>query len=191
MSILRWKLNSVRLPVSRIASAKSIITMNRNPTQLVPLSAIAERLGVSTDIAEQLIANGLTALAAMGAASSHQPGGTCGSPNNSVNLPSAKLDDAKYLTLAQAARLLPTKPAPSTLWRWARKGVRGVHLEYRRLGGKIVVTEQGIRCFMDELTRQDAEGAEPASRPAEPLEPASRRMSKGELETELKREGLW
>ncbi len=161
--------------------------MNRNPTQLVPLSAIAEKLGVSTDIAEQLIANGLTALAAMGAASNHQPGGTCGSPND-ISPPAAKLDGAKYLTLAQAARLLPTKPAPSTLWRWARKGVRGVHLEYRRLGGKIVVTEQGIRCFMDELTRRDTESAKPVGHPAEP---ASLRMSKRELETELKREGLW
>jgi hypothetical protein len=97
----------------------------------------------------------------------------------------------KYLTLAQAARLLPTKPAPSTLWRWARKGVRGVHLEYRRLGGKIVVTEQAIRRFMDALTQRDAEGAEPTGLPVDTPEPAHRCMSKAEIEAELKREGLW
>jgi len=96
----------------------------------------------------------------------------------------------KWLTLAQAARLLPTRPAPSTLWRWARKGVRGVHLEYRRLGGKIVVTEQGIRHFMDELTKRDNEAPLTTPQFADPSGVKPPLMSKGQLEAELRRERL-
>jgi hypothetical protein len=109
----------------------------------------------------------------------------------SDELPLQEPITGKWLTLAQAARLLPTRPAPSTLWRWARKGVRGVHLEYRRLGGKIVVTEEAIRHFMDELTKRDAELAAPMRQRTDPPGPEHRRMSKEELEAELRREGLW
>ena len=97
---------------------------------------------------------------------------------------------AGWLTLAQAARLLPTKPAPSTLWRWARKGLRGIRLEYRRLGGRIVVTEDALRRFMEELTKVDHQSV---PRFAERTESGSerRQMSREELEAALRHEQLW
>lgn len=105
-------------------------------------------------------------------------------------LPGEEPIKGTLLTLAQAARLLPTRPAPSTLWRWAKRGIRGIHLGYRRLGGKIVVTEEAIRCFMDQLTKQDDEAAT-QTRPREGLPPSEfRPLSKAHVEAELRREGL-
>lgn len=51
------------------------------------------------------------------------------------------------MTLSQAARTLPHRPAASTLWRWCRKGIRGIRLEYLRLGGRIFVEEEALRRF--------------------------------------------
>ena len=35
-----------------------------------------------------------------------------------------KFNDEQLITLAQACRPLPKRPAPSTLWRWRTKGVK-------------------------------------------------------------------
>lgn len=66
------------------------------------------------------------------------------------------LDQEQGLTLAQAAKSLPGSPSPSTVWRWCRRGVGGVRLEYRRMGRNIVTTRAAIQRFVDELTRRDA-----------------------------------
>ena len=52
------------------------------------------------------------------------------------------------LTLSEAARLLPGKPHPSTLWRWRRKGVRGVKLRTLSVGGRPWVTRAAIADFL-------------------------------------------
>lgn len=66
----------------------------------------------------------------------------------------------RLLTLSQAARALPKKIAPSTLWRWYRKGVRGVVLETVVVGGARYTSAEAIQRFATALTalgrREDA-----------------------------------
>lgn len=53
----------------------------------------------------------------------------------------------QLLTLEQAARSLPGHVAPSTIWRWYRKGVRGVRLETIVIGGKRLTSSEALGRF--------------------------------------------
>jgi hypothetical protein len=60
-------------------------------------------------------------------------------------------------TLTQAAKRLPRLRAgrpvnPSTLWRWALRGVRGVKLETAMVGGVRVTSEAALRRFFGTLS---------------------------------------
>lgn len=73
-------------------------------------------------------------------------------------------------SLSRAARRLPhlrnDRPvSPSTLWRWANKGVGGVRLETVRCGGVTVTSEDALRRFFAALSGQVAppQRQEPAS----------------------------
>lgn len=62
----------------------------------------------------------------------------------------------KLLTLSQAAR--HAKPgdrrlAPSTIWRWYRKGIAGVKLETICLGGTRYTSSASLQLFFDAITR--------------------------------------
>ena len=63
------------------------------------------------------------------------------------------------LSLTEAAKVLPKingrKPAVSTLWRWCRRGLRGVHLEYLRVGRNIVTSPQALHRFFAALAAAD------------------------------------
>ena len=65
------------------------------------------------------------------------------------------LHDEQVLTFSQAAKTLPhlngKRPHTSTLWRWARKGIGGVFLETRRLGGRFVTSAEAIERFSKAL----------------------------------------
>jgi len=65
----------------------------------------------------------------------------------------------ELITLAQAARLLPKidgkKVSVCTLWRWCRRGLRGEHLEYTRVGRKICTTHAALLRFFNRLTELD------------------------------------
>jgi hypothetical protein len=66
------------------------------------------------------------------------------------------------LTLSQAVKILPRNNGrhihTSTLWRWTR-GLRGVYLQYVRVGRLIMVTEDGLYRFFADLMKQDLERA--------------------------------
>jgi hypothetical protein len=53
-------------------------------------------------------------------------------------------DGQPLITLSEACRQLPSKPAPSTLWRWRHKGVcingRRIKLQCVRVGGQWYTT---------------------------------------------------
>ena len=80
-------------------------------------------------------------------------------------------DQENVMSLTEATRVLPRingrKPAVSTLWRWCRKGLRGVHLEYLRVGRNIVTSKEALHRFFTVLAEADEalEDAPPA-RPA-------------------------
>jgi hypothetical protein len=61
------------------------------------------------------------------------------------------------ISLAQAAKLIPptrqAKPVHvSTVLRWILRGMRGVHLEALRLGGRWVTTQEALARFSEALT---------------------------------------
>ena len=72
-----------------------------------------------------------------------------------------KFNDRKQqrLSLGEAARRLGTvdgrRPSTTSLWRWCRHGLRGVCLEYERVGRRIVTTDAALRRFVDGLTELD------------------------------------
>lgn len=67
----------------------------------------------------------------------------------------AMLFDEKLLSLEQAGKCLPGRPSRTTLWRWCRKGLNGVKLEYRRMGRKILTSQEALERFTLSLAAAD------------------------------------
>jgi len=67
----------------------------------------------------------------------------------------------ELLTMKEAAKRLPTvngKPVhPSAIWRWCRKGIKGISLEYMILGGRYLTTMDAIEIFCNKLARRELE----------------------------------
>jgi len=65
----------------------------------------------------------------------------------------------ELLSLAEATKVMPRvngkRPAISTLWRWCRKGLRGVHLDYVRVGRNIATTREALSRFFNALAAMD------------------------------------
>ena len=63
------------------------------------------------------------------------------------------------LTLTDAAKVLPPlggrRIHPSTLWRWCRRGCRGIKLDYVRLGHRMCVSRDALDQFSRQLAEQD------------------------------------
>jgi hypothetical protein len=73
--------------------------------------------------------------------------------------PVKRPEPGQLLHLSQAARLLPHRPHASTLWRWCRKGYRGVRLEYSRMGKRIYVTAESLERFGEAVARAESAAA--------------------------------
>jgi hypothetical protein len=67
--------------------------------------------------------------------------------------------EEELITLTEATRHLPKvdgkKVAVCTLWRWCRKGLRGVCLEYVRVGRRICTTREAMLRFFTDLAEID------------------------------------
>ncbi len=77
----------------------------------------------------------------------------------------------KRLTFSNAARFVPGRPNPSTLWRWARKGISGVHLEYIRFGRRIFTSREALERFAERVAAADTPIGTPHMVPAMKLNP--------------------
>lgn len=59
------------------------------------------------------------------------------------------------LSLADASRALPLidgkRPHVSTLWRWSKKGLHGVHLEHVRIGHRVCTSIEALSRFVNAL----------------------------------------
>jgi hypothetical protein len=55
--------------------------------------------------------------------------------------------------------------APSSLWRWYRKGVGGVKLRLTKIGGRIFCTRADFAAFVQQQNKRD--GSPPTERSAE------------------------
>ena len=64
-----------------------------------------------------------------------------------------QLDDK--ITLTAAAKRVPGRPHPSTLWRWCRRGIRGVRLRYLKVGRCIYTTAADLEQFFTAVTEAD------------------------------------
>lgn len=62
------------------------------------------------------------------------------------------MDCQKYITLSQAAALLPGRPHLSTLHRWRLGGIRGVRLQTALVGGRRFTTRQWLDEFIAKTT---------------------------------------
>lgn len=100
------------------------------------------------------------------------------------------------VSLTEATKILPRvngkRPSISTLWRWCRKGLRGVRLEYIRVGRNIATSREALNRFFTALAEADepvGHPAAPAPR-ATPAEPAHRRAALEEADKVLERAGI-
>jgi hypothetical protein len=65
--------------------------------------------------------------------------------------------DEDVLSLAEAGASLPRRRTPATLWRWCAKGLHGVKLEHRWIGGTIVTSRQAVDRFLSDVTAARSE----------------------------------
>ena len=110
------------------------------------------------------------------------------------------IDKEEPLSLTDAARSLPSidgkRPHASTLWRWCRKGLRGVRLEYLRLGRRIVTTQQALARFMQRLAEMDQEDIVSSTNPSEKVNnacgegKAARQRALERAEQQLRKAGI-
>lgn len=110
----------------------------------------------------------------------------------------------ELITLAQAANLLPGKPHPSCVWRWARDGVKSrsgerVRLEHVRAGGRLFTSKAALETFLARVAEGDVQhfderaASDSAARLApEPIKPTSarRRHQLEEADRELRDAGI-
>ncbi|OHB59997.1 MAG: hypothetical protein A2Y12_17205 [Planctomycetes bacterium GWF2_42_9] len=72
---------------------------------------------------------------------------------------SIDLKTEKLIPLTQASKLLPQVDGKrihiSTLWRWCKKGLKGINLEYIRTGSKIITSKEAMQRFFDAVTKLD------------------------------------
>lgn len=77
------------------------------------------------------------------------------------------LTSETIVSFAEAAARLPRingkKIHASSLWRWARNGIRGVRLETRHLGGRVVTSMEALERFSKELAEMEQPERPPRS----------------------------
>jgi hypothetical protein len=102
------------------------------------------------------------------------------------------------VSLTEATKLLPRRngkrAAISTVWRWCRKGIKGVRLEYIRVGRNIATSREALNRFYealaqaDRLSEQSPELSIP--KPDWPQTDAARRASLEAADRVLERAGI-
>jgi hypothetical protein len=69
------------------------------------------------------------------------------------------------LTLQEASQIIPAvngrRSTSSTIWRWCRKGIRGVYLEHVYVGKAILTSEAALYKFFIELSKSGAAAPRP------------------------------
>ena len=106
------------------------------------------------------------------------------------------IEKETVVSLTEATKILPKvngkRPSISTMWRWCRKGLRGVHLEYIRVGRNIATSREALNRFFTALAAADEPvGDPPAVNPTnKPTPPSHRRASLEAAEKVLERAGI-
>jgi len=61
---------------------------------------------------------------------------------------------ADAFPITKAPTRIPGHPSVGTVWRWTRKGCRGVRLQTWKVGGKRVTTDKAVDDFLARLNPQ-------------------------------------
>ena len=93
----------------------------------------------------------------------------------------------QVLTLSEATRHVPVrrgkKTHASTIWRWAKAGLRGVRLETIQVGGSRCTSVEALQRFFERLTAA-------VDGPGQSVTPARRRREIERAERELDAAGI-
>jgi hypothetical protein len=106
------------------------------------------------------------------------------------------IETENIVSLTEATRILPRRngkrAAISTLWRWCRKGINGVRLEYIRVGRNIATSREALNRFYEALAQADPVPVPQASseKPLWPATSAARRASLAAADRVLERAGI-
>jgi hypothetical protein len=80
-------------------------------------------------------------------------------PNITDSIDAVIGPDEELVTLTQVTRHLPKvdgkKVSTCTVWRWCRKGLRGVFLQYVRVGRRVCTSRPALLRFFAELADLD------------------------------------
>ena len=98
---------------------------------------------------------------------------------------SIDIHSGNLLLLKDAAKRLPSRPHVSTLWRWHKRGCRGIRLETVVIGGQRYTSEGALQRFVERTTAAHDQGA---ALPVTPINETLRRrraaIEKAERELE-------
>ena len=83
------------------------------------------------------------------------------------------MNSKESISLADAARLIPNRSSPNTVWRWCRRGLKlrngeRIRLSYTQVGGRIFTTPADVVEFLERVTVADAEFFGQEARPDTP-----------------------
>ncbi len=107
--------------------------------------------------------------------------------------------DEELLTLSQAAKCLPKvdgrKVCNTTLWRWCRLGLRGVSLQYVRVGRRLCTSRPALLRFFTTLSQLDRQvppdtRAQPRTMKRRPITSRRRQRALAEADAVLERAGI-
>lgn len=120
-------------------------------------------------------------------------------PNTTSSIDAMISPDEELITLTQAAKCLPKvdgkKVSVCTLWRWCRKGLRGVFLQYVRVGRRVCTTKPALLRFFTavaDLDRQVPLGtrSQPRVLNRRPITSRQRQRALAEADDVLERAGI-
>lgn len=98
------------------------------------------------------------------------------------------------ISLTEAAKALPKidgkRIHAASLWRWARKGVRGVKLDTRQLGGRLVTSLEALERFSKALSELPPQIPKRTFRPKLNRTERQRQRAIARSDAEAKTEGL-
>ena len=70
------------------------------------------------------------------------------------------------ITLTEAAKMLPRVGGKRihvcTIWRWCKKGLRGVNLDYLRVGSRVATSHEAMHRFFAALAQLDENQSQPS-----------------------------
>lgn len=95
--------------------------------------------------------------------------------------------NSDYISMSQAATLLPNRPSSGTIWRWCRRGIRSaagdvIKLRHVRFGKRLYTRADWVAEFGEQLAEADQnEERSVVRRPATSVVTKSHAMADAEL----------